>query len=816
MTARGARWALAGATLGTALLVLYCAAPRPREVEPPSPPVAATAPAPRASASAVPVPVKTNELARERFTPLFARPGAEAVARALEEGDAKRAAAALDAQLAASPPAASERASFGMLAGLLHERAGEPAAALGGYELARDSGYPLSGYARAGRARMLVRVGRAGEAFAEAQAIPPESLPTALLLSTVGEAARAAGNRAAALEAARGEVAAAKGAYDRWQASLRLADALLGAGVPSGAGSSSAGGAPTTQQASEALSLARRVAAEAVGTPELARRAAVLAELALSFLPDSERRRLALPNALHELTRVEALVDARRYDDALTAASGVRTVGTPPYVPCRLELARGKALAGKRDRKKAFEVARAAVAECVGDPALHARALYNAAKYAAQDGRYSDATRLYERVETEHRSDTLADDARLHGALAYQELGVEARFTELLSHLPDDYPDGDMLLEGLFRLAVRRIDKGDWSAAASVLARAVGFAGEPSRDAARGGELAGRERYFQARAELALGQREQALLTFASIVRELPLSYYMLHAYGRLRALDTAMAEQARAAALEHARLEVLPKFPERMLADPAFGRAVELLRVGETDAAASELDALGLLAPGAGPELLWAVARLYARAGAEKLAHDVARRRLTDWLARWPAGEWLDAWQVAFPRPYQPLVEAAAKRQKLAPSIVYAVMREESAFDPDAESIADAYGLMQLIVPTARVAAKGTSLPHDRRSLKRPSVNIELGVRTLSRYADTFGGSVLYAVPAYNAGPGRVREWLAKRPSAEFDLWVELIPFLETRRYTKRVLASRAAYAFLYEPEVAEQALALPSSVQR
>ena len=812
--ALGARWALAAATVATAGLVLYCSAPKPRAAPPPVAPIARTA----AQKSAGAPQAKTNELARERFAPLFARPGFEPLARALEDGDVKRAATALSALLAASPPAASERASFGMLSGILNERAGDMPAALAGYELAREPAYALSGYARAGRARVLVRLGRAADAFAEARAILPGVLPASVLRSTLAETARAAGDRSAALEAARAEVAGAKRAFERWQASLRLADVLIGAGLPSAAAGSGVTSTATTAEVVEALGLARRVAAEGVGTPELARRGAELAELALSLLPESERARLSVPSVQEELTRAEALVDARRYDDALTAAAalGARGVGAEASgIPCRLELLRAKALAGKRDRKKAFEVAFAATGRCGGDPALHARSLYNAARYAAQDGRYTEATRLYERVETEHRSDTLADDARLQAALAYLELGVEARFTELLSHLPDDYPDGDMLLEGLFRLAVRRIDKGDWSAAASVLARAVGFAGDAGRDAARGGEVAGRERYFQARAELALGQREQALVTFASIVRELPLSYYMLHAYSRLRALDAGLAARSREAALEHSKVEVLPKFPEQMLADPAFGRAVELLRVGETDAAAAELDALGLLAPGAGPDLLWAVARLYARAGAEKLAHDVARRRLTDWLARWPAGEWLDAWQVAFPRPYQTLVEGAAKRQKLDPSIVYAVMREESAFDPDAESLADAYGLMQLIVPTARVAAKGTALPHDRRALKRPSVNIELGCRTLSRYADAFGGSVELAVPAYNAGPNRVRDWLAKRPSAEFDLWVELIPFLETRRYTKRVLASRAAYAFLYEPEAAERALELPLAVR-
>jgi soluble lytic murein transglycosylase len=187
----------------------------------------------------------------------------------------------------------------------------------------------------------------------------------------------------------------------------------------------------------------------------------------------------------------------------------------------------------------------------------------------------------------------------------------------------------------------------------------------------------------------------------------------------------------------------------------------------------------------------------------------------LTDWLSRWPAGDWHDAWRIAFPEPYPKLVEASAKRAGIDPALVYAIMREESAFDPDAESIADAYGLMQLIVPTARAAAKGTSLPHDRRALKRPSVNVELGCRTLGRYSGLFPENPLLAIPAYNAGPNRVRDWLKERPSADFDLWIELIPYLETRRYVKRVLASRAAYAFLADEAHGVAALALPKKVR-
>ena len=84
------------------------------------------------------------------------------------------------------------------------------------------------------------------------------------------------------------------------------------------------------------------------------------------------------------------------------------------------------------------------------------------------------AIKRFAALEQEAPKNSLADDARLYGALAYLELGVEARFTELLSALPDDYPDGDMVPEGSFRLALRRLDKQDFQGAARVLERVLG------------------------------------------------------------------------------------------------------------------------------------------------------------------------------------------------------------------------------------------------------------------------------------------------------------------------------------------------------
>jgi soluble lytic murein transglycosylase len=110
---------------------------------------------------------------------------------------------------------------------------------------------------------------------------------------------------------------------------------------------------------------------------------------------------------------------------------------------------------------------------------------------------------------------------------------------------------------------------------------------------------------------------------------------------------------------------------------------------------------------------------------------------------------------------------------------------------------------------------ARPLGLPFDRNSLKRPSVNVALGASVLAKYASAFPEDPLLAIPAYNAGPLNPKKWLRERPNADFDIWVELIPYVETRRYMKRVLSSRAAYAFLYQREAFGNFATLPAKIQ-
>jgi soluble lytic murein transglycosylase len=307
------------------------------------------------------------------------------------------------------------------------------------------------------------------------------------------------------------------------------------------------------------------------------------------------------------------------------------------------------------------------------------------------------------------------------------------------------------------------------------------------------------------------GDLEDAKNRYVTILAEQPLGYYMLLAFARLRAISEDLARSSMDAAVAREPAGAFLTRNHAELSSPAFARFERLLEVGEIDAARHELHAGGLMGDGVDPEVLWTVAWLFDLGGAPELGHSFARARLLDYREHWPAGRWRVAWEAAFPRPWAALVTRESEATHIPAPLTWAIMREESAFNPDARSVADAIGLMQLIAPTARATARGTQLPYDEDSLRRPEVSIALGTRLLSSLRASFPANRLLAIAAYNGGSRAVRRWLGERAGDDFDLFVERIPFDETRAYIKRVLASEAAYAYLYEPAALDELLALP-----
>lgn len=278
-----------------------------------------------------------------------------------------------------------------------------------------------------------------------------------------------------------------------------------------------------------------------------------------------------------------------------------------------------------------------------------------------------------------------------------------------------------------------------------------------------------RWRYWRARALEQLKQAEPAQALFAEVARE--REYYGFLAAERVGAsLD-----------LRHSPLPAQPQLGAALLGRDGVIRARELLHCDLPDQAAAEwAQALR----GAEPALRQEAARLAASWG----WHRITIAMLAE-LALW------DDVEIRYPLQYEPEVQAAVEETGLPAEWIYAVLRQESLYNPRAASGANALGLLQLRLPDARQVARKNRQPSpDRDDLFDPRVNVRLGALYLRELNQRFGGRWIVALAGYNAGPYRVPSWLPARP-VPADVWIENIPFNETRSYVQRILANMVIF---------------------
>jgi soluble lytic murein transglycosylase len=158
------------------------------------------------------------------------------------------------------------------------------------------------------------------------------------------------------------------------------------------------------------------------------------------------------------------------------------------------------------------------------------------------------------------------------------------------------------------------------------------------------------------------------------------------------------------------------------------------------------------------------------------------------------------DLLRIAYPPAYSDLASAAAKDEDLSPTLLLALVRQESFYDPDAGSTAGALGLTQVVPSTGEAIAGDLGTTGFAASdLFRPKVSLRFGASYLADQLKAFDGDVYRALAAYNGGPGSAQS-AAKSAGDDEDLFVEDLEFDETRNYVRLVLENYARYRQLYE----------------
>ncbi len=290
-------------------------------------------------------------------------------------------------------------------------------------------------------------------------------------------------------------------------------------------------------------------------------------------------------------------------------------------------------------------------------------------------------------------------------------------------------------------------------------------------------------KYWRARALEEMGIHADAELIYRKIARE--RDYYGFMAADRVQ-----QPYEMNDKPLQFSDFEI-----GRVLEYPPLIRARELLEAGQTGHAYNE----------------WK----YLTAGFNKKKLQIAAYIAHQWdwyhtaiftVAR---GKHYDDLQLRFPQPYDDIVSRNAKKFSLTPEYVYGVMRQESAMNSIARSHAGARGLMQLMPGTAKDVAKSLNIKSPSGSaLLQPKVNVQLGSKYLRLMLDRYDNQQVLATASYNAGPHRVKRWLPPKEKMSADVWVDTIPYDETRKYVRRVMA----YSTVYEWKIANKATRLQS----
>jgi soluble lytic murein transglycosylase len=313
------------------------------------------------------------------------------------------------------------------------------------------------------------------------------------------------------------------------------------------------------------------------------------------------------------------------------------------------------------------------------------------------------------------------------------------------------------------------------------------------------GALALRVLYWSGRVAELQQHRDLAATAYQRVAAEDPWSYYGWLATERIAAMQPASAAPAPGAATPVVD-SLAPPPPEASLlidaqlptSNKAFARASLFWQLGLDELAARALRAVGVPASNTDALLL---AQLFHLLGDDYRCQQIVRSRFAADLKQ--RGDPL-VLQLAYPQAYASFVEVNAQRFHVPPELVWSVMRQESTFRQLAVSPANAQGLLQLIPRTAQRVALNLGEPPPP-TFVQPELNIHLGTAYLSLLADSFYGHPALTAAAYNAGPLAVDHWLLRLRELPFDVFVEEIPFRETRDYVKKVMANYAAYRRLY-----------------
>lgn len=355
----------------------------------------------------------------------------------------------------------------------------------------------------------------------------------------------------------------------------------------------------------------------------------------------------------------------------------------------------------------------------------------------------------------------------------------------LYNSIMNYYPNGDYASEALWNLFWHEFNNGHYKKAVLL--------GERHSNTYINKKASPKILFWTAKAYEHLGKNHLASAFYKKVLKDYPDSYYSFRASRRLKELHFGHDK-----GWNLDNVDSIKKVEQKTFMPYSYGKLKDKYGVEVAELAMVEdfelLDTLKLRDPFINSwikfnEKSYSESITLARDGMNELMPkpDINDRR----------------WRLIYPIHFRDYITQYSRMNNLNPYMTISLLKEESYFNPEAVSSSNAKGLMQMLPGTAMDIAKWKGLDYVNSSdLFQPQKSIEFGTAYLSHTKELLNNSNLFAVAAYNSGPGAVKNWIKNNPNGDKDQFVENIPYKQTRDYVKKVFGSYWNYRRIYSPE--------------
>ena len=406
-------------------------------------------------------------------------------------------------------------------------------------------------------------------------------------------------------------------------------------------------------------------------------------------------------------------------------------------------------------------------------------------------GEHAEYVRLATALVAEFPNDSWAEETlnnlATHYILEDDDDQADATFRDLASR----FPDSRYAPRASWKIGWNAYRKGRWAETAEVFEQAaVRYARADFRPSWV---------YWAARSRDQLGDTARANRLYGILVADYLNSYYGRLAIKTLTSRSVEpMTMAAAVAPSRSAGSDAVTAVVPRKLDDETADVVRQLIAAQLWDAALNELQWAQKNGNDT-PAVRATLGYVYAREGDLRRGINAIKRAYPQYLAASEEELPAEVLQILFPVAYWDLIRAHAPAQNLDPYLIAALMAQESSFDADVVSHANAIGLMQIVPSTGRSYARRLRIPRfSKGRLTDPATNVKIGTAYFADLVERFGG-VPYALASYNAGPGAVARWKAERPGIAADEFIDDIPYPETQNYVRKILGTAEDYRRVY-----------------